>query len=110
MCACWTRTSSARSEYRLLDGRYVCIRLLTLLSQLQVLRVSHGRNPCSEQAYESPAHAPETEQQKRNHETSGRHSRPVGCKVAWIAGDEAHQEGDEEEDGPCKRACQEAEP
>src|SRR6266849_11025378 len=72
--------------------------------------MSHGHYPCSEQAHESPAYAPETEQQERNYEAPGRHSRPVHREVAWIAGDEAHQEGDEGEDGSCKRACQEAEP
>ena len=61
-----------------------------LLSESHVMRMSHGRYPRSEQAYESPTNAPETEQQERDHETPGRHGRPVHYEVAWIAGDEAY--------------------
>src|SRR6266567_6957751 len=74
------------------------------------MRMSHGHYPCSEKTHESPTNAPETEQQERDHETPGRHGRPVHYEVAWIAGDEAHQEGNQVEDGACKSACQEAEP
>src|SRR5579859_4125882 len=72
--------------------------------------MSHGYYPCAEQAHEPPAYTPQTEQQERNHETPGRHGRPVHREVAWITGDEVHQEGNEGEDGSCQRACHEAEP
>jgi len=49
--------------------------------------------PCSEQAYESSTHTPETEQQERNHQTPSRHSRPVYDKISRITGNVAHQEG-----------------
>src|SRR6266849_2137570 len=74
------------------------------------MRMSHGRYPCSEQTHQSPTNAPQTEQQERDHQTPSRQGRTVHHKVARIAGDEAHQEGNQVEDGSCKSACQEAEP
>src|SRR5260370_10493167 len=74
------------------------------------MRMSHGHYQCPEQAHQSPTHAPQTEQQERDQQTPSRHGRPIHCEVAWIAGDEAHQEGKQVEDGACKSACQEAEP
>src|SRR6266700_4423894 len=81
-----------------------------LLSRLQIMRMPHGRYPCSEETHQSPTNAPQTEQQERDHQTPSRQGRTVHHKVARIAGDEAHQEGNQVEDGSCKSACQEAEP
>src|SRR6266567_5424375 len=81
-----------------------------LLSRPHIMRMSHGHYPCSEETHESPTNAPQTEQQERDHQTPSRQGRPVHHKVARIAGDEAHQEGHQVEDGSCKSACQEAEP
>jgi hypothetical protein len=81
-----------------------------LLSKPQIMRMSHGRYPCPEQAHQSPTNAPETEQQERDHETPSRHGRTVHYEIAWIAGDEAHQEGHQVENGSCKRTRQETEP
>src|SRR5947209_6553211 len=74
------------------------------------MRMSHGRYPCSEQAHQSPANAPQTKQQESEYETPSRQGRTVHYKVAWITRDESHQEGNQVEDGSCKSACQEAEP
>src|SRR2546421_10916538 len=74
------------------------------------MRMSHGHYPCSEETHESPANAPQTEQQERDHETPSRQGRTVHREVAWIAGDQAYQEGNQVEDGSCESACQEAEP
>lgn len=60
------------------------------------MRMSQGHYPCPEQAHQSPTHAPQTEQQERDHQAPSRQDRPVYHKVAWIAGDEAHQEGNDE--------------
>src|SRR5260221_4162004 len=81
-----------------------------LLSEPQIMRMSHGHYPRPEQAHQSPSNAPETEQQERDRQPPSRHGRPIDGEVAWIAGDEAHQEGHQGEDGACKSACQEAEP
>lgn len=80
------------------------------LSVAQVMRMSHGGYPRSEQAYQSPTHAPETQKQKGDHEAAARRGWPVHCEVAWIAGNEIHAESDQEKDGSRQRACQEAEP
>src|SRR5690242_4494718 len=81
-----------------------------LLSETDIMGMSHGRYPCSEETHQSSANAPQTEQQERDHETPGRQGHTVHCEVAWIAGDEAHQESNQVEDSSCKCACQEAEP
>ena len=73
------------------------------------MRMSYGRYPCSEQAHKSPTNAPQAEQQERDYETPSRQGRTVHHKVAWVAGDEAHQEGNQVEDGTCQNSCQEAE-
>src|SRR5579883_2074946 len=110
MCACWIRISSVGSERCLFDMRCVCIHVSLLLFEPQIVRMSRGRYPCTEQTHEPPTNTPETEQQQRDHQTPSRSGRPVYYEVAWIAGDETHQKGDEVENGSCKRACQEAEP
>jgi hypothetical protein len=74
------------------------------------MRMSHGRYPCSEQADESSANTPEAEKQEGDHETPSCHRRSVSYEVARIAGDEAHKEEDQGEDGSCQSACQETKP
>src|SRR5579859_5277970 len=44
------------------------IPLSLALSESRIIRMSHGRYPCSQQTHESPTNAPETEQQQRDHE------------------------------------------
>src|SRR5579859_4855877 len=70
----------------------------------------HRHYPCSKQTEESPTQAPETEQQERDDETLRRHGCSVDDQVAWIAGEEARQKGEQRIDGTCKSPCQEAEP
>ena len=81
-----------------------------VLSGPQIMRMSHGHYPCSEEADETPTQAYQTEKQERENEAPSRQDCPTHRKVAWVARDEAHQEGNEGEDSSCENACHEAEP
>src|SRR5690349_11387287 len=69
----------------------------------------YGRYPGSQQAHQPPSQAPKTQQQGGQDETPCRHHRPIVCKVPWITGNQANEEGQEEENCSGKCPSQEAE-